>query len=282
MAAAATERPHPVSGHDAPSSPASSPSPANPAAPAGAPAPSPAEEARTLVAGGSVGTLATLSDDGGPWASVVTYGVLADGAPVLLVSAMAEHGRNLARDPRASLAVAAPVPPGEALDGGRVTLSGFVERPEGADAEAALAAHVAAVPSAAGYAGWSDFALWVLRVRRVRWVGGFARMDSIAGAAYAAAEPDPTAPAAAGAIAHLNADHADALLQMAQGLAGASDATAATCTAIDRYGIVLRVGTPGGEPQEVRIAFADVATLPGDLRAATVELTARARAALGL
>jgi putative heme iron utilization protein len=166
-----------VSGHDAtPSTDAGAEAPA-------APAPSAAEEARTLVAGGSVGTLATLSGDGGPWASVVTYGVMADGAPVLLVSTMAEHGRNLAHDPRASLAVAAPVPDGETLDGGRVTLAGHVEQPSGALADAALAAHVAAVPSAAGYAGWSDFALWILRVHRVRWVGGFARMESIDGPA---------------------------------------------------------------------------------------------------
>ncbi|UTI65992.1 pyridoxamine 5'-phosphate oxidase family protein [Paraconexibacter antarcticus] len=264
------------SGHDL------TPAPADPGAPPPPPAPSPAEEARTLVAGAAVGTLATLSDDGGPWASTVTYGLTPQGFPVLLVSTMAEHGRNLARDPRASLAVT--VATGatgaeEALDAARVTLAGRVVRPEGAAADAARAAHVAAVPSAAGYAGWDDFSLWVLEVERVRWVGGFARMASVDGAAYAAAEPDPTAPAAAGAIVHLNADHADALLDMAHGLAGRPDATAAPCVLIDRYGLVLRVeGPAGSRPTDVRLAFAEVATAPGDLRAATVELTHRARA----
>ena len=58
--------------------------------------PSAAEEARTIAASTNTGTLATLTATGDPWASFVTYGLL-DGAPVLCVSNMAEHGRNLAR-----------------------------------------------------------------------------------------------------------------------------------------------------------------------------------------
>ena len=67
--------------------------------------PSAAEEARTIVASSIVGTLASLTSAGDPWASVVTYGQLADGLPVLCVSRLALHGRNLADDQRASLAV---------------------------------------------------------------------------------------------------------------------------------------------------------------------------------
>ncbi|PRC55747.1 pyridoxamine 5'-phosphate oxidase, partial [Mycobacterium sp. ITM-2017-0098] len=83
--------------------------------------------------------------------------------------------------------------------------------------------------------------LWVLRVTRVRWVGGYGRMDSTSGEAYAAAEPDPVTPRSAGAVTHLNDDHADSLLAMAQTLGGYPDATAATCTGADRYGLDLRL-----------------------------------------
>ena len=69
--------------------------------------PSAAEEARTIAASTNTGTLATLTSIGDPWASFVTYGLL-DGAPVLCVSNLAEHGRNLAGDPRASIAIVAP------------------------------------------------------------------------------------------------------------------------------------------------------------------------------
>jgi heme oxygenase (biliverdin-IX-beta and delta-forming) len=236
-----------------------------------------AEEARTVVASTNAAALATLSDAGDPWSSLVVFGTLPDGAPVLLLSTMAEHGRNLRRDPRASLSIADPAAAEDPLEGGRVTLAGRVEQPSGECRRAALAAHVAAVPGAELYAEWEDFTLWVLEVERVRWVGGFARMDSISAADYAAAECDPTAPAAAGAVAHLNDDHADALLAMARGLGGHPDATSATCTAIDRYG--LDVDVMDLEKVAVRIAFAEPARAPKDLRAATVELARRARAA---
>ena len=59
--------------------------------------PSAAEEARTIAAATNAATLASLTADGDPWASFVTYGLLG-GAPVLCVSHLAEHGRNLAAD----------------------------------------------------------------------------------------------------------------------------------------------------------------------------------------
>ena len=55
-------------------------------------------------------------------------------------------------------------------------------------------------------------------------------MDSASGPAYAAARPDPVAERAGAAVAHLNADHADALLEIAQALGGYPDATVATCS----------------------------------------------------
>ena len=66
--------------------------------------PSPAEQARTIAAANNAATLATLTSDGDPWASLVAYGLL-NGAPVLCVSNLAEHGRNLAANPRASLSI---------------------------------------------------------------------------------------------------------------------------------------------------------------------------------
>jgi putative heme iron utilization protein len=231
-----------------------------------------AEEARTLLAGAAQGTLATLSQDGGPWASLVAYGLLADGNPVLCLSKLAEHGRNVHADPRASLMVAAPVAGGDPLAAGRVTLAGRV-RP---GAAAARDAYLAGVPSGRVYVDFGDFDLWVLAVERVRWVGGYGRMASATAEDYAAAEPDPVAPHAAGAVAHLNDDHAEALLDMARALTGHPDATSATCTGADRYGLDLTVHTPRGVAV-ARAGFAETVTDPGGLRAATVELARRAR-----
>jgi heme iron utilization protein len=235
---------------------------------------SPAEEARTLVAGASAGTLATLSDDGAPWASLVAYAALDDGSPVLFVSSLAEHTRNLEREPRASLVVTAAAA-GDVLAAGRVTLAGTAERPAGELAQLARDRFVAAVPSAKAYASFRDFSLWVLRVERVRWVGGYGRMASATGADYVAATPDPVGPVAAGAIAHLNADHADALLAMARALAGHPDAPAAQCHAIDRHGLDLFVTTPRGYGFG-RLPFAEPVSDRDGLRSATVALARRA------
>ncbi len=237
--------------------------------------PSAAEEARTIAAATNAGTLASLTKSGDPWASFVTYGLL-DGAPVLCVSHLAEHGRNLAADPRASLAVVAPGAEADPLASPRITLAGVVEKPVGDELAAARDAHVAAVEAAKYYIDYSDFSTWVLRVRRVRWVGGYGRMDSATADEYAAATPDPLHAIAAGAIEHLNADHADALAEMARALGGFPDAESAVCTGVDRYGLDLKVGTPRG-PAYTRVGFGGALTSAAELRAATVELVRQAR-----
>ena len=69
--------------------------------------PSHAERARTLIASQLTGTLSTLSVDpaGFPYGSFITF-ALDDGSPVFLVSRLAEHTKNLLREPRCSLLIA--------------------------------------------------------------------------------------------------------------------------------------------------------------------------------
>ena len=238
--------------------------------------PSAAEHARTIAAATNAATLATLTAAGDPWASLVAYGLLA-GAPVLCVSNLAEHGRNLAGDPRASVSVVAASSDPDPLSGSRITLAGKVTRPAVAELDAAREAYLNAVPAARFYLDFSDFTLWLLQVERVRWVGGYGRMDSATGEDYTAATPDPVAPAAARAIAHLNADHADALAAMARAFGGYPDTNAAACTGIDRYGLDLRVDTSRGVAY-TRVGFPERLNSFDQLRSATAEL---ARAADG-
>jgi len=236
-----------------------------------------AEEARTLVAQGRVAALSTLSEDGAPWGSLVVYASLADGTPVLCLSTLAEHGRNVVRDPRASLMIGQADVARDVLDSGRVTLAGRVVEPSGERLEQAREAYRAASPASGLYGGFGDFTYYLLELERVRWVGGYGRMDSTTPAAYGAAEPDPVAAGAAYAVKHLNEDHADALLAMARALAGHPDASDASCVRADRYGLDLKLRTPRGVAT-ARVGFAEPAAAPGDLRAATVELARRARA----
>lgn len=209
---------------------------------------------------------------------MVAYGLLDDGAPVLCVSDMALHGRNLAAEPRASIAIATPRAPGaDPADSPRLTLAGTVKRPTGRDDDAAKAAFRAAVPSASVFEDFEDFTRWVLRIESVRWVGGFAKMAWVEPGDYRTAAPDPVSPAAGPAVAHLNADHADALLAMARTLGDRADASAAECMAADRYGLDLRAETPDGL-RPSRVEFAEPIDAAAGLRAAAVELARRASA----
>ena len=243
------------------------------------PTPTHAERARTLVARISTGTLGTLAlePEGYPYGSFVTVAFDA-GDPIFLISALAEHTKNLERDPRASLMVAESGA-ADPLANGRVTLLGPCTRVEG-DRASARTAFFAAHPNSSYYADFRDFAFWKLRVDHVRYIGGYGRMSWISEADWRAAEPDPLAPSAAGMIAHMNADHADAMVLYCKAFSRATDVTSASMTGVDRYGFEMSAMTPQG-PRPVRVAFGTPVRTPEEVRAALVAMVKDARAILG-
>jgi putative heme iron utilization protein len=240
--------------------------------------PTHAERARTLVTRASTGTLCSLAlePDGHPYGSFVTV-AFDHGDPVFLLSALAEHTKNLQRDPRASLLVAEDVS-GDPLANGRVTLLGSCRLVEG-DVAHVRNAFLDAHPSSAYYADFRDFGFWRLGVESVRYIGGYGRMSWVEKAAWEEAEPDPLAASAAGVIAHMNADHADAMVDYCRAFSKATDVASATMTNIDRYGFEMSAVTPDG-PRPVRLAFLHVATTPEQARDALIRLLKEARASL--
>jgi putative heme iron utilization protein len=126
--------------------------------------------------------LATLSARraGWPFASLVAYALSAAGAPLLLLSALAEHTRNIAADPRASLLVQDQTN-GDPLAGGRVTLLGHVEAIAAANYDDLKARYLAAHPQALDYFALADFKLFALIVSEARYVGGFGDMGWLEG-----------------------------------------------------------------------------------------------------
>src|SRR6478736_1227794 len=130
------------------------------------PTPTHAERARTLVAGISTGTLCTLALEphGYPYGSFVTV-AFDEGDPVFLISALAEHTRNLERDPRASLLVAEGGSD-DPLANGRVTMLGECRRiaaDHAAEVKHAGEAFFAVHQNARYYADFRDFAFSKLR-----------------------------------------------------------------------------------------------------------------------
>jgi putative heme iron utilization protein len=136
---------------------------------------------RELLANERHAVLATLSAsrDGWPFASVAAFALSDAGEPLLLLSDLAEHTRNVRADSRASLMVQ----DGASLDdpqaGCRVTILGRVEPVAESDLASARAAYVARHPRAAEYVALADFRLHVLRVREARFIGGFGDMGWI-------------------------------------------------------------------------------------------------------
>jgi putative heme iron utilization protein len=231
-----------------------------------------------------VGTLATLSrrHPGHPFASVMPYAPNAAGRPLLLISGMAMHTQNLIAEPRASLLVAervlAPGQPEDPLALGRVTLLGRAERLDGPAASEARDVYLDRHPRARHWVDFEDFAFWRLGVDELYVVGGFGAMEWVTPQAYAAAEPDPLADAAGEILAHMNADHAPALVAYARALAGVADAESAEMVAVDRLGFQLRIHAPD-RVHGARIAFGRAVAGAGECRSALIELLDRARAA---
>lgn len=248
-------------------------------------APRHAERCRTLAEGARTGTLATLARDpaGFPYGSLVTVAFDLRGRPLLLLSSLAEHTANLGAHAEASLLVAENRPTqagdGEAdpLTAGRMTLLGTCRPVDRPDVPAVRALFLAKHPKAALYVDFTDFAFYRLEPSQLRYVGGFGRMSWVPPEAYAHAEPDPLAPHASGILAHMNDDHGAALLAYAKGIARIEGATAATMTAVDRYGFEMTVATPDGR-KYARLAFDAPVTGTDEVRRVMVALVARARA----
>ena len=114
----------------------------------------------------------------------------------------------------------------------------------------------------------------------MRYIGGYGRMSWISRAEWETAAPDPLGPSAAGMIAHMNADHAGAMVLYCQAFSKATDITAATMTGIDRYGFEMSAKTVEG-PRPVRLAFASPVSTPEEARAALISMLNDARRKLG-
>ncbi|MEW6270453.1 MAG: DUF2470 domain-containing protein [Thermodesulfobacteriota bacterium] len=253
------------------------------AAPAEAQVPEPpfAERARTLVHLGRTGTLATHSRraSGYPFGSVAPYGLDVRGRPTFLISSMAMHTQNLLADPRASLLVTQPDWAEDPLAGGRVTLVGDVARVGADELEPVRADYLERHENARYWVDFDDFGFYRMEVRDLYYVAGFGAMGWVDAAAYGTAEADPLADSAAGILAHMNEDHADALRLYARVFAGV-DASEATMTSVDRMGFRVRV-RDGERLRGLRINFPREARTTGDARAVLVEMVREARNRVG-
>lgn len=183
--------------------------------------------------------------DGWPYPSLVLTAADLDGTPILFISTLADHTRNIAQQARVGLLFAAPCPPGSPhgdnpLAGPRVSLLGRAVRSEQPRHRARfLARH----PASAVYQGFADFAVYTVAVERAHVVSGlatgFARSVWVDGADLLLdGVPPVLADGETDLIAALNRDHGEAL----QAFAPAVDGGPWAITGLDTEGCDLRSG----------------------------------------
>jgi putative heme iron utilization protein len=215
--------------------------------------------ARRLVRRAFKGSLGTLARSGGhPYTSLVAVATSADGAPLLLLSGLAEHTRNLAEDPRGSLLVDGTGPGPGALTQARVTLVGILRKVEelGSDAAAsARARYLSRHPDAQAFIDFGDFALYRLEPEWAHLVAGASALIG----------------AEAQILVHMNEDHGEAIRLMATRLGGGSgqDWRMSGC---DAEGVDL---ISGAEP--VRLEFSHCVTTPDEVRRSLIDMVDSAR-----
>ena len=248
-------------------------------APSAAAPPEPpfAERARTLMHLGRVGALCTQSRKaaGFPFGSVAPYGLDEVGCPTFLISTMAMHTQNLVADRRASLLVTQPGWTDDPLAGARVTLVGTVAPLPAAGVVRVREEYLARHENARHWVDFDDFAFYRMQIVDLYYVAGFGAMGWVDAGEYRAASPDPLADSAPGILAHMNADHADALKLYCRAFAGV-EVDAATMTAVDRLGFRVRAQS-GDRLQGLRINFPREVRSPEAARAVLVEMVRQAR-----
>jgi hypothetical protein len=228
--------------------------------------------AKKLLREARSGALATLfPGSGDPYCSLVNVATAADGTPLLLISRLAVHTKNVLADPRVSLMLDERKE-GDPLQGARVMLMGTAAATDDHDVRRR---YIERQPEAAQFADFSDFSFYRIALARAHLVAGFGRivdlkpedlLTPVADAAeLVAAEPD--------ILAHMNADHADTCRLYATKLLGAPDG-AWRCVGCDPDGLELQL-----DRTALRLAFQERVRSPGVLRQVLKDLADKARAA---
>jgi heme iron utilization protein len=236
------------------------------------PAFNPAAAAKKLLREGRSGALATLMPGAGdPYCSLVNVATAADGAPLLLISRLAVHTKNILADARVSLMLDERKA-GDPLQGARIMLMGTAAATEDPHARRR---YLDRQPEAEMFAGFGDFAFYRMTLKAAHLVAGFGRIVDLKprdiltetgdAAELLAAEP--------AILAHMNGDHGDAVRLYATKLLGAGDGPW-RLTGLDPDGLDLACGDA-----TLRLAFAERVTSAQQLRKVVVALAAQARSA---
>lgn len=228
--------------------------------------------ARGLIRNSDRAVMSTIMAGGGwPYGSLVLTACDHSARPLLLISDLAEHSRNLAADARAALLFDGTAGLASPLTGARVTVLGRLERCNAPDL---AGRYVARHPDAGMYRDFADFHFYRMDVERAHLVAGFGSIQWIPGEEllFDVAGFADLAPAEKDIVEHMNEDHADAVALYATALLDRPPGDW-IMTGIDPEGMDLRAGG-----SVARLAFAEPVRDAATARAALVASAKAARA----
>ena len=229
---------------------------------------------RSLLRRSRQGALATLmAGTGDPYCSLVNLASHPDGSPILLISRLALHTRNILGDARVSLMLDERAE-GDPLEGARIMLAGRAEEAGADQLEILRRRYLSAHPSAEAFVNFKDFSFFRIRPTAAHLVAGFGRIVDLRPEQFLTDISDAGAllEAEQGAVEHMNADHRDAINLYATRLLGAGAADW-SCTGCDPDGMDLQAGTA-----TLRLDFPERVAGPSELRKMLVRLAGEARA----
>ena len=227
------------------------------------------EDARRFVRAQHSGVLSTISQrvEGFPFGSVAPFVTDHSGCPVILISTLAEHTKNLDANPRCSLIVQPYSPDMQTM--GRATVIGHATRL--ADKDAIGPRYLRFHPQAEAYFAMHDFSFYRIEPVRVRWIGGFGKIHWVEPADYLL-EEDPLASQESGILGHMNADHGENLVAYCRHVHGV-EVDSAVMIGTDPDGFDVRAGS-----QALRFEFPSPILNAEQARAALVDLAKASRA----
>jgi putative heme iron utilization protein len=170
--------------------------------------------ARTLLNSKDFGILSTISVklQGFPFGSVVPYCLDDSGSPVIYISTIAQHTKNIAADSRCSLTILKNNDDVQA--NGRISIIGNMVLLGKAEKQVEER-YFRHFPSAKGYGGSHDFSFYKLEAITVRYIAGFGAIHWIEPADFLIKNPF-SGPAEMAVIDHMNKDHKDAMVKYCQ------------------------------------------------------------------
>lgn len=230
--------------------------------------------AKSLLRRSRQGALATLMvNSGDPYCSLVNVAANPDAAPLLLISRLAVHTKNILADSRVSLMLDERVA-GDPLEGARIMVAGSAEELSGEAAATARRRYLAAHPSAETFADFKDFSFFRVAPSGLHLVAGFGRIIDLKPGQFLTDITDAAdlLEAEAGAVAHMNEDHREAMNLYATKLLGAESADW-RCSGCDPEGMDMQA-----DGRTLRLDFPERVRTGTELRKILVRLAGEARA----